>query len=596
MTAINKNTVGPGKTYATLAAWEAARQGDLIGDDRIEIAVCYGGGDLGPFTMGGWNCDNNHYPIIRAASTDPNQVGGSDGADQKFTADNVILSVSTAELNAAGFAYCHLNTSQNIANTSAWYWYVEGLYFSIDLDIAFAASAIRCDNSEYGHFKDCFVYMKASIAGTSGSQFFTGSTVRMKWMNCIGVADARDYAFHANTDGFQCTHATSGVTNPVFINCSSIFLGNPHTGWQSFLLSANPTSEVHAVNCLSVITGTHSAVQGFVGGGAAVKKCFNCATSDESFSQGNSINVVEDCLDNLDVDDILTNTFRIHHRSPTRKVGRYSASSLKGIFGTERLRTDIGAEQLSLCTPEEIVEFFTDSGTFVKQRNEYINDHKTMIVENDEAKAAQIDAGIERLSILAATLENANRNRTQLSSWADQEVLSVNNLILTSLKPIMESVYNAAEDVLQDLDYWMEQHSEFIEGIINSYQIQYDAVGDGSLGSITITQLVPEQLIVIECTSADVAGAEQWTVAGSISGTINGPATTDIQWTDTATGLSFKISVKVATDWAVGDRILLYVSEDPGAIFQKFFRDEFGYAFSQNKTDGTETIADSLAE
>lgn len=57
-------------SYLTLAAWETAVQGDLVTDDRQEIAEVYSGGSVGPvvFSKANWTTDSDRYPIIRAAT------------------------------------------------------------------------------------------------------------------------------------------------------------------------------------------------------------------------------------------------------------------------------------------------------------------------------------------------------------------------------------------------------------------------------------------------------------------------------------------------------------------------------------------------
>lgn len=597
MTAINVNTVGPGKTYANLAAWETARQGNLVSEDRIEVAACFGGADLGPVSFTGWTTDATHYVLIRAASTNSGQVGGADASDEKFTKDGIILSTSTSALNAAGFAYVHLVGGESISfNPGCDHVYIEGLYVSMAPGLA-TLCEILFNNSQYGHVKNCFIYYSPSASGSGASYIFNGGYVHIQYINTMVVVDGRTYAPSASMVLWGTT-CTSGSPDPYCVNCTAVYLGNDTGGIIRFYFNGNTLIRMR--NCLSICTGnekSETAFYGFVSTGIGNHIAENCASTDRSLLTA-PLDTIIDCLSELDPADILRTDeiFLVHHRSPTRKKGRYDSNSIKGLFDTERLRPDIGAEQLALIVPNEIIEFFSDAGTLVKQRNEYIKEHVNMIIENDEAKTAQLDAGSSRLSILASSLDTSARNRSQLISWANQETMAVQSLVLGNLKSILESVVNDVAGILNDLDFWMGKHSETIEGIISSYQIIYDATGDGSLGSITIPQLVPQQNIVIECTSADTVGSEQWTVTGSILGTINGPATTNVQWTDTTTGLSFKISLKVGTDWAVGDRILLYIAEDPGAIFQKFFRDEFGYAFAQNEIDGSETIADSLAE
>jgi len=56
--------------YTTLVAWEAARRGDLVARNTIEVAEVYGGGSVRGVLLSAvdWNVDSTHFPWIRAAT------------------------------------------------------------------------------------------------------------------------------------------------------------------------------------------------------------------------------------------------------------------------------------------------------------------------------------------------------------------------------------------------------------------------------------------------------------------------------------------------------------------------------------------------
>lgn len=74
------HTVGSGKDYATLQAWNSAQARNLVSADEIAVAECYGGTDLlgGSFfnASGSWTTDSTRYCVIRAAEGEQ-IVGGS---------------------------------------------------------------------------------------------------------------------------------------------------------------------------------------------------------------------------------------------------------------------------------------------------------------------------------------------------------------------------------------------------------------------------------------------------------------------------------------------------------------------------------------
>jgi hypothetical protein len=59
---------GGGGDYASLSAWEAGENGNLVGADEIRVAECYGGLDATAVTISGGTVDATRYLIVRAAA------------------------------------------------------------------------------------------------------------------------------------------------------------------------------------------------------------------------------------------------------------------------------------------------------------------------------------------------------------------------------------------------------------------------------------------------------------------------------------------------------------------------------------------------
>ena len=69
MATINTRTIKPsGGDYTSLAAWEAGRQGQLVTDNRCEIAECYAMSDTGGLLFGGWTTDATHWIKVIVAA------------------------------------------------------------------------------------------------------------------------------------------------------------------------------------------------------------------------------------------------------------------------------------------------------------------------------------------------------------------------------------------------------------------------------------------------------------------------------------------------------------------------------------------------
>lgn len=66
------HSVGTGKDYSTLAAWNSAQARNLVTADEIAVAECYGGVDLLGGALfnpsGSWTTDSTRYMLIRAAA------------------------------------------------------------------------------------------------------------------------------------------------------------------------------------------------------------------------------------------------------------------------------------------------------------------------------------------------------------------------------------------------------------------------------------------------------------------------------------------------------------------------------------------------
>lgn len=67
-TTVVKTIKSAGGDYSSLAAWEAAQNGNLVAADEIRVAECYGFQDTTDVVVAGGTVDSTRYLIIRAAS------------------------------------------------------------------------------------------------------------------------------------------------------------------------------------------------------------------------------------------------------------------------------------------------------------------------------------------------------------------------------------------------------------------------------------------------------------------------------------------------------------------------------------------------
>jgi hypothetical protein len=321
------------------------------------------------------------------------------------------------------------------------------------------------------------------------------------------------------------------------------------------------------------------------GGGA---KLFNCATSD-TFANAGYTNIT-DCLNSI-IYLVNYSTFTPKSKSSLRKAGKIIDAVTSDIFLNGRTYFDIGAIQTNIVDSGDLTDLWTDLKLFINAYTTYQSTMSSMVKALTANKLTTLTSGTERVTLLANCIDNDNSNVSTLNKMADTEVDNAESYIQKIMKSRLYSTESDAESLLGEFDYWHGINSQKIKGIDLAYVVKKIATGDGTLGSIVIPQLLAPQVIEIECTSATTAGSEKWSVTGSVSGSMD-QATTNVSYVDADTKLAFKISVKSSVNWVVGDKIQIHIVAENSSVKQEFFRDNFEFVFSNNVTDGTQTISD----
>ena len=137
--------------------------------------------------------------------------------------------------------------------------------------------------------------------------------------------------------------------------------------------------------------------------------------------------------------------------------------------------------------------------------------------------------------------------------------------------------------------------------VVVTWSVGGTRTGTGRISALTASQMAEADDVIIQCINADTEGSEQWRIRTRTKGPVSGnPGLVTTAVAFPASGVQDKTGIEVTITgggvaFIVGDRFELKTASDDVAIFQTFFREYFTRILP-NVLDGTETIADSLAE
>lgn len=248
-----------------------------------------------------------------------------------------------------------------------------------------------------------------------------------------------------------------------------------------------------------------------------------------------------------------------------------------------------------------IQTIFQDIGLFIRTADHLYGSHlPALIAAESVKKRTQLDSDAERLELLGQALQRDSQSIQMLESLASAEVQLVDQYVTGYVKDTILAKGNSAAEVLADLaEQMVENCSEPQYVLKNEVELDGPVVadpenaGDGTLGSVALSELIAAQRFIVECVDASLEGAEVWSVTGSAVGPLSTYATTGVAYEDPRTRLGFQITAG-ATAFAVGDKFYFYVSCTERR-FQTFFRDRYGLVMP-SASAGNETILEEWAE
>jgi hypothetical protein len=572
---VNTSYIGTGYNYSTLADWITAKGGDLVTDNRKEITVIMGGQNPGPCDFSTSTTNDNCYFEITTGISD--EYTG----DAQF--DSTLLTTplhTEVTLNSYGKSYI-LWTGKNFKIGSAY----------VTISNMILVSVTASDNVISGFdisgqcnldLKNCFVILSSGYTGSTATLFST-SDYRGSLINCICYISGFDsYAV--------LSLPTSSITETDNIcNCSFFAYSSTPASAIGYILDV--ADKINVVNT-SILTDSSNVIcfGNTIDGG----KLYACASSDSSISTNYSGKIFN-CLENVILsDNVVANTAKLTETSVLRKSGIIRNNNAKSdIWGTIRLKYDIGAVQSLNVNSTEINEIFTDLKLFIKSYYQYTDVLNDYIDAQQLAKSNVFKTTIDKLSILADIIKSDASNKSTITGFADGETTLLKSYISSYVLSLMDVLDSGTiTNILDKLDYWMALNNITIKGISLGVSVQNIVSGDGTLNNVTVPQMIKPQMIEVKCNNTDTAGEENWTLTGTINTSFDN-ATTGIAYTDTQTGLTFTINAQTG-GYVENDTFRIFVTQNNIANLQAYFRNNLDYIFNQSVTNNTETISDTL--
>jgi len=242
--------------------------------------------------------------------------------------------------------------------------------------------------------------------------------------------------------------------------------------------------------------------------------------------------------------------------------------------------------------------FFRDIGRFVRMHDLYGSDVPALVSAESALKRTRFGSGAERLETLGRALEADRNNADLVAALVDGEVNIVTDYVTEYVGPAIQSKGASASEILDELAERMLEECTPAQYVLRNevavdgaVAADTDNAGDGTLGSIVLSQYIAAQRFTVECVDASVEGSEVWSVTGSVVGELD-QATTGVAYTDSNTYLELAITAGAAA-FAVGDKFYFYTTCTERR-FQTFFRDYFEVVMPSVGT-GSETIDEDWA-
>jgi len=237
----------------------------------------------------------------------------------------------------------------------------------------------------------------------------------------------------------------------------------------------------------------------------------------------------------------------------------------------------------------------------VKLYASVISKSNSFTVDIDSSKLHQGDIlpdDADDLTLLKDLLTLDNNYLSQFNSKISGYQGQLNNYLLGDGSLLVQSSASTAALIAADIATFMASDSETVlsNTVGNSVAIESD--GDGSIGTLTQTQLTKADIITLTCTTAQNGGDAVFSIRSDKEGVLAGSVTADgtTSFSNTATGISSLIvnAGTAGNEWALTDLITITTTSDDISILMSLFRDAFKVLLPN--TASSPTITNTLVD
>ncbi len=648
-----------GGDYTTLNAWEVARRGNITagGTDAIEIAECYkGAADLGEFSFtANWTTDATHYVKITVPSSEfhgfvqgSGSAGGAHIVNDSASAgiylyDNEYLTIERIAVrlqasNGRGMRESYNALAPNVVLDGVYVYYISGggrdgfigacVYRNCVVDMSSYGGSLGFSGGYSVPIDGYWLYNCMCINCSEGFDS-KAAGVPAIIANCIAINNTVDYVWGSNNDAVLVYNSTSeddtvvagynkhdcqaGITAAMCFddiatdltmklgtspirragkNYSAVF------NEDAFELQRPGLWDIGPIQTVNV--GSGEVTDAFTEMGYLVRMYYlylntmpnliylemvkkKTGLSDEDWA-------LEKLRQWLAQDDQRAATLATWSAGIKSLLDTYIVTRLKEIL--------ISVEATAANILLELAHVMADPSNADSVDGNTITESDSADYNNtgDGTLGSVVVSGKERLASERITIECVSAATEGSESWSvsgvkagvlDRATTAVAYADTETLLAFLIS--ETKLDITSGTYKWTEI------GATNEFYCELSGGGDPSFTEVNRVWLA--SVLMTEGSAVGSLAVDEWIWGASGAGfdTIIVRLTGDVDPDTAPADLDTVGATSACALFVVGDKFYIDASSDDAGLFQSFFRDAYKQTFA-SETDGTETVADSLAE
>jgi len=194
-----------------------------------------------------------------------------------------------------------------------------------------------------------------------------------------------------------------------------------------------------------------------------------------------------------------------------------------------------------------------------------------------------------------------NLNNSYLSQFTSKKSGyqgQLNNYLLGDGKFLVQSSATTAALIAADIATFMATDSETVLSNTVGNSVVIDSAGDGTINTLTQSQLTKGDTITLTCTTAQNGGDAVFSVRSDEEGALSGSVTADgsTSFSNAAAGITSLIvnAGSGGSEWSLTDLITITTTSDDISILMSLFRD--AYTVLLPNTASSPTISNTLVD